>query len=177
MEFTIPFYNQQCLKIPNILDVHDLFNKGAYDRIICSTEGPMGMVSLFLKNAYTVPAYFYVHTDWMMFVKKVLNFDSGSLNRFRRVLRLFYSGFDKLFVLNSSQQKWFSGTKMAFASSNVILTAHWVEDYFNKRESNKVNLFGLSEDQPVVLFSGRVSYEKGVMELPYIMHPFLLLHS
>ncbi len=169
MEFTIPFYNQQCLKIPNILDVHDLFNRGAYDRIICSTEGPMGMVSLFLKNAYTVPAYFYVHTDWMMFVKKVLNFDSGSLNRFRRVLRLFYSGFDKLFVLNSSQQKWFSGTKMAFASSKVILTAHWVEDYFNKRESNKVNLFGLSEDQPVVLFSGRVSYEKGVMELPYIM--------
>lgn len=170
MDFAIPFYNQQRIRIPNILEVFELFNKGAYDRIICSTEGPMGMISLFLKHAYTIPAYFYVHTDWMMFVKKVLNFDNSSLNQFRRLLRLFYSGFDKLYVLNSSHQKWFSGNKMAFQSSSVMLTAHWVEDNFNKRKSDKYNLFGLSEDTPVVLFSGRVSYEKGVLELPYIMH-------
>lgn len=170
IDFAIPFYNQQRLRIPNILEVHDLFNRGAYDRIMCSTEGPMGLISLFLKHAYTVPAYFYVHTDWMMFSRKVLNFDNSSLNRFRRLLRLYYNGFDKLFVLNSSQQKWFSGSKMAFESSRVNLTAHWVEDYFKTSQSDKPNLFGLAEDHPVVLFSGRVSHEKGVMELPYIMH-------
>ena len=64
----------------------------------------MGLISLFLKKAYTVPAYFFVHTDWMMFARQVLNFDHHSRGRLRRLLRAFYQGFDGLFVLNKDQR-------------------------------------------------------------------------
>lgn len=104
-EFTFPFYEHQPMRIPNILDIHKLFKENEYSRIICSTEGPMGLISLFLKKAYSVPAYFFVHTDWMMFARQVLNFDHHNRSRLRRILRAYYRGFDGLFVLNTDQRR------------------------------------------------------------------------
>jgi len=165
-EATLPFYPDQPVRIPNVLDIHRIFREGKYDRVICSTEGPMGLASLFLKKAYTVPAFFYVHTDWMMFARKVLNFDHNNRSRFRRILRAYYRAFDRLFVLNSDQRKWFMGRDMGFSESQVRLTAHWAEDSFTPKNVKKEELFGVGQDQPVLLFAGRISNEKGVMELP-----------
>jgi len=165
-EFSIPFYEEQPVRIPNIMDIHRIFKEGEYDRVVCSTEGPMGLAALYLKQAYTVPAYFYVHTDWMMFARKVLNFDEHNRSRLRRILRAFYRGFDGIFVLNTDQHKWFTGSKMGFDTSKVFLTAHWAEGNFVPVKSKKSEVFGCSENDPVLLFAGRVSEEKGVMELP-----------
>ena len=165
-EFSIPFYEEQPVRIPNIMDIHRIFKEGEYDRIVCSTEGPMGAVAIYLKQAYTVPAYFYVHTDWMMFAKKVLNFDEHNRSRLRRLLRAFYRGFDGIFVLNTDQYKWFTGSKMGFDASKVFLTAHWAEGDFTPKKVNKTDIFGCNENDPVILFAGRLSEEKGVMELP-----------
>lgn len=104
-KFTLPFYEQQPFRVPNALDVHTIFRDREYDRLICSTEGPMGMLALYLKSAYSVPAYFYVHTDWMMFGRKVLELDSHNLSRLRRLLRAFYRGFDALFVFKHGSAK------------------------------------------------------------------------
>ncbi len=168
-EFELPFYKEQPIRIPNFLQIHKLFKEGEYDRLICSTEGVMGLATLYLKYAYTVKAYFYVHTDWMMFAEKVLNFDQQSKNRMRRIIRAFYKGFDGLFVLNSDQQKWLTRSEMGFKKENVFLTAHWAEEMFKPEKSSKAKLFGVHKDAPVVLFTGRISHEKGVMELPGIM--------
>jgi glycosyltransferase involved in cell wall biosynthesis len=169
-EFKLPFYEQQPVRIPNILEIHRIFKEGEYNRVICSTEGAMGLIALYLKNAYTVPAHFYVHTDWMMFADKVLNFDELNKNRLRRLLRAFYRGFDSLFVLNTDQRKWLISSTMGFDPSRVILTAHWADKQFKPVTVDKKRLFGLDENCPVLLFAGRLSDEKGVMELPSIIH-------
>jgi glycosyltransferase involved in cell wall biosynthesis len=167
-EYEIPFYRQQTFKIPNFLEIHKLFQAGEYDRLICSTEGPLGLAGVYLKHAYSVPAYFYLHTDWIMFSRRVLEMESGNLSRLRRLLRLYYGNFDGLFVLNTDQAKWLTGRHMGFDPKNVFLTAHWAEKKFFRRSSTKAEMFDLPLTSTVILFAGRVSHEKGVMELPDI---------
>ncbi len=167
-EFNLPFYQNQPIRVPNMLDIHRVFLEGEYDRIMCSTEGPMGLVALYLKNAYNVPCYHYLHTDWITFSKKVFGFDPDNVSRVRRFLRAYYKKFDKLFVLNKDQQKWLKSKNMGFKPSNVLRTAHWVEDIFTPQKTNKTNAFGIDNHKPVLLYAGRVSKEKGVMELPEV---------
>jgi len=167
-EFTLPFYEQQPIRFPNFNEIHHLFLENEYDRVICSTEGIMGMVSLYLKNAYSVPAYFYMHTDWVMFSKKALNLDIHNQDRIRRLLRAFYTGFDHLFVLNTDHQKWLIGKEMEIDFKKVFLTAHWVDEKFYPRTSNKKEIFNLEEDDKVLLFTGRLSAEKGVFDVAEI---------
>lgn len=167
-EMTPPFYQNQNIRIPNMMEVHRVFHEGEYDRIICSTEGFMGMAGMYLKQAYSVPAHFFVHTDWMMFSRKVLNLDHHARSRVRRLLRAFYRQFDSLFVLNSDQRAWLTSPVMGFPSERVNLTAHWVEREFYPRTPDKQKYFGISDASPVLLFVGRVSEEKGVLELPEI---------
>ncbi len=168
-EFTLPFYEQQPVRIPNLLEIHKLFKEGEYNRIICSTEGPMGIAALYLKYAYSVPAHFYVHTDWMMFSDKVLHLEEQNKNRLRRLLRAFYRQFDGLFVLNKDQKKWLTGRDMGFDPMKVFLTAHWADDGFSPKTADKKRIFGITGSEPVILFAGRISDEKGVMEIPPIM--------
>ncbi|MFY0650841.1 MAG: glycosyltransferase [Cyclobacteriaceae bacterium] len=167
-EFKLPFYQNQPLRVPNLLDIHRVFLEGEYDRIMCSTEGPMGMVALYLKSAYNVPSYHYLHTDWITFSKKVLHFGPDNVSRMRRFLRAYYKKFDKLFVLNRDQQKWLKSRSMGFKASKVIRTAHWVEENFTPVASNKNECYSTLNGAPVVLYAGRLSKEKGVMELPEI---------
>ncbi|MGQ9844087.1 MAG: glycosyltransferase [Spirochaetota bacterium] len=169
-EFTLPFYEQQPLRIPDILEIHNIFKEGEYSKIIASTEGPMGLAALWLKYAYSVPAYFYVHTDWMMFAEQTLKLTNENLNNFRRLLRAFYKGFDGLFVLNNDHRKWLTGKDMGFNTSQVFLTAHWVEEIFKPNKTNKKQIFGVDEQIPVILFAGRLSEEKGVMDIPKVMN-------
>jgi len=168
-EFEIPVYKQQKIRVPNFFEIHRLFLAGEYDRIICSTEGPMGLAALYLKHSYSVPAHFYVHTDWMMFARKVLNFDRINLGRFRRLLRSYYGAFDKLLVLNKDQHKWFSSKAMNYPENKVHLTAHWADHVFERIEISKESAFGISFERPIVMFAGRLSKEKGVLELADVM--------
>lgn len=164
-EFDLPVYSPQPMRIPNFLEIHKIFQEGEYDSVMVSTEGPMGLAGLYLKYAFTVDAYFYLHTDWMMFAKKVLNFDRPSTSRLRRILRGFYQNFDGLFVLNKDQQKWLSTKQMNIKPEKVHLTAHWVEEEFVPQNITKKEAYGIENDEPVLLFAGRISKEKGVDEL------------
>ena len=166
--FTPPFYKDQPIRVPNVMEVHKQFREGEYDRILCSTEGPMGMISIYLKMAYSVPAYFFVHTDWITFAKSAFHFSDPAMNRLRRILRGFYKSYDGVLVLNKEQKKWFSGPDMEFRKTEVKLTSHWVDEKFKKSEATKKDMFGISNDKPVLLFVGRISDEKGVNELPFI---------
>jgi len=167
-EFSLPIYEEQPIRIPNFMELHKLFQEGGYDRITCSTEGIMGLAAIYLKSAFSVKAHFFVHTDWIVFVKKVLNIDHANQNRFRRLLRAYYKNFDSLFVLNTDQQKWFTGREMGFDNSRVNLTAHWAEDIFIRQRTDKAKVFNIKDNSPVLLYAGRISQEKGVLELPDI---------
>jgi glycosyltransferase involved in cell wall biosynthesis len=151
-----------------MMDIHRIFHEGEYDRIICSTEGFMGIAALYIKQAYSVPAHFFVHTDWMMFSRKVLHLDHHARSRVRRLLRVFYRQFDSLFVLNTDQRIWLTSSAMGFSPDKVHLTAHWVESEFYPRNPDRKKYFGIDDQTPLLLFVGRVSEEKGVLELPVI---------
>jgi len=84
-------------------------------------------MGLYLKHAYSVPASFFIHTDWVMFSQTVLNFDIHNRNRVRRFLRMYYGAFDRVFVLNEDQRKWFTGYEMNFPESKVCLAEQWDE--------------------------------------------------
>jgi len=167
-EIQTPLYPNQPIRIPNFLELHNLFHDKEYDRIVCSTEGIMGAMGLYLKHAYSVPAYFYIHTDWVMFSRKVLNFDKHNQSRIRRFLRTYYGAFDKIFVLNSDQKKWLTGREMNFDNDKVCLTAHWADSIFKPHQKSKKEVFDIDNHRPVLLYAGRVSKEKGVLELPNI---------
>lgn len=166
--FTIPFYQQQPFRLPNIADVHRIFLEGEYDRIITSTEGPMGMIALYLKHTYNIPAYFYLHSDWVAFGKDSLKLSRFALLRGEAISREIYSSFDAVFVLNSDQKNWLTARHMGFLDSEVFQTAHWADAGFKKVKTNREKIFGVSDHTPLLIFAGRVSEEKGVMELPVI---------
>jgi len=167
-EFNIPLYRQQPMRIPNFVNIQRIFRKRKYNRIICSTEGPMGFAALYLKALYSVKTFFFLHTDWMMFASQVMGMEEAGLNRLQRVMRLYYNRFDHIFVLNSDQQKWLTGTSMRFDPSRIFITAHWTENIFTNRDIDSVGFNVAEKKGPLVLFAGRISREKGVFELPGI---------
>jgi glycosyltransferase involved in cell wall biosynthesis len=170
VELPLPYYEHQPIRAFDIMELQRLFLSGAYDRVVCSTEGLMGLAALYLKNAFSVPAFFYVHTDWMDFARRTLKLDVHNTDRVRRLLRAFYHGFDGLFVLNSEQLEWFASDAMGVERGRLRQTAHWPDPRFAPRKPVRRDVLpGVREDERVLLFVGRVSDEKGVTELPALL--------
>src|ERR1039457_5157927 len=166
--FNIPFYRQQPLRLPDFIKIQRIFLRGKYTRVICSTEGPMGLAALYLKKLYSVKTYFFLHTDWMMFAKETMSMEEAGLNRLQRLMRIYYNRFDHIFVLNSDQQKWLTGDSMRFDPARILMTAHWADKIFSSRNDVKSEDLSSGTHRPVILFAGRISQEKGVFELPGI---------
>jgi hypothetical protein len=120
-EIAMPHDFNGYLRIPDILELHNLFHEKEYDRIVCSTEGVMGLAALYLKHAYSVPAFFHVHADWVMFCRKTLNFSKHNQNRVRRFLRTYYGAFDKVFTLNNDRKKGFTEHGMDFDNTGLTM--------------------------------------------------------
>ena len=167
-EFNIPLYRQQPMRIPNFLTIQRIFRKRKYDSVVCSTEGPMGFAALYLKKMYSVKTFFYLHTDWIMFARQVMGMEDTGIRRLQRAMRVYYKQFDHIFVLNTDQQKWLTGGSMRFDPSRVLLTAHWTEEIFTERRISPGEQDSDVKREPLILFAGRISREKGVFELPEI---------
>ncbi|MCI0654184.1 MAG: glycosyltransferase, partial [Methylococcaceae bacterium] len=168
--FTLPDFGEQEFRIPDLLEITRIFYQGGYDRVICSTEGPMALVALFIKHMFNVPSYFFMHTDWMEFIKDTTDLNEHERDRIRRLLRFFYKQFAGVFVLNNDHREWLTGHQMQLDKRKVFLTAH----HTAKRDSSiigveKSELFpGATASTPVLLFASRLSKEKGVFDLPEI---------
>ncbi|MDR2118005.1 MAG: hypothetical protein LBP25_00505 [Tannerellaceae bacterium] len=100
-EYSLPFGREYTCRFPDFIALHNLFLSGGYDRIVCSTEGVMGLAGLYLKHAYSVEALFCMHADRLAFARAELHLEGHNLNRFRRILRFFYRSFDRLAALTS----------------------------------------------------------------------------
>lgn len=175
---TLPFYQEQPLRLPDLMEAHRAFAEGGYDRVICSTEAPMGLVALYLRAAFHVPAYFYVHTDWLDFAKRTLGLNPQQLDRLRRLLRAFYSRFDGVFVLNTEQRDFLTSPAMGLKPERVHVTAHWVDAVYRPVTVAKSEVFAeaaqaagqtIKPQTKVLLFAGRLSFEKGLRDLPGIL--------
>jgi glycosyltransferase involved in cell wall biosynthesis len=168
-EFSFPFYRSQIIRLPDIFELVRRFRDGSYDRVVCSTEMLMGMMALYLKTSFSVPSYFYVHTDWLDFAQKTLKLEQRPTDRIRRFLRALYRTFDGILVLNSEHVEWLSGPSMGIPLERIFTTAHWADDIFRRLPGARSRVFpNLPEGARIVLYAGRISDEKGVMLLPEI---------
>jgi glycosyltransferase involved in cell wall biosynthesis len=86
------------------------------------------------------------------------------------MLRAFYRSFDGLLVLNREQREWLASDAMGIPPERLHATAHWVDPIFGPQPVLREELVpGLKKGEKVVLFAGRLSKEKGVLELPALM--------
>ncbi len=168
--FSLPEFGEQEFRIPDLLEVARIFYHGGYDRVVCSTEGPMALVSLFIKHMFNVPSYFFMHTDWIEFIKYTTDLNEHERDRIRRLLRFFYKQYAGVFVLNNDHREWLTGHQMQLENEKVFLTAH----YTAKRNPsifpvNKAELFPeANANTPVLLVASRLSKEKGIFDLAEI---------
>ena len=170
-QFSFPNFGEQPIRIPDVLEIARIFYRGGYDRVVCSTEGPMVLVAMFLKYMFNVPSFFFMHTDWLDFFKHTTNLDSHERDRIRRLMRALYHQFDGVFVLNSDHRKWLSSSQIGLSKKSVFLTAHHVERAARKPVTpiRKAELIpGATDSTPVLFTACRISKEKGVLELPEI---------
>jgi glycosyltransferase involved in cell wall biosynthesis len=171
MTFSVKEYSEQEFRIPDPLAIAAIFYRGGYDRIVCSTEGPMALVALFLKFMFNVPGYFFMHTDWIDFAKHMTDLDHHERDRIRRMLRALYRRFEGVFVLNSDHREWLTGREMQLDPSRVYLTAHHAQPrHPTARPIDKASLFpDATAATPIVFVACRLSREKGLFELPDIL--------
>jgi len=171
MTFTVSEYTDQEFRIPDPLEIARIFYRGGYDRVVCSTEGPMALVALFLKFMFNVPGYFFMHTDWMDFAKHTMDLDQHERDRIRRILRALYRQFEGVFVLNSDHRDWLTGSDMQLNADRVYLTAHHAQPrHPSARPVDKASLFpDATPDTPILFTACRLSREKGIFELPQIV--------
>lgn len=162
--FQFPLYKDQEIRIPNLMEIHEIFKNGNYDRVICSTEIMMGFIGLYLKKCFNIKAFFFVHTDWIEFATTTLGLSKEAINQLVRFSRTFYNSFDKLFVLNSDHKEWLSGKKMNIDKGKIDIFKHWVSDEFKPDLNKEFSLNGSKK----LLYVGRLSKEKGLLDLPYI---------
>lgn len=161
---------EQEFRIPDLMEVAKIFYDGGYDRVVCSTEGPMAAVALYLKHMFNVQTQFFMHTDWLDFLRENTELNAHQISQVRRTLRFFYQQFDGVFVLNEDHKAWLTGHEMELDKDSVFLTAHHAAvknpDILPLQKSD---LFAdADENTPVLFFSSRISKEKGVHELAFI---------
>lgn len=169
--FTLPDSGGQQIRVPDLMQIARIFYEGGYDRVVCSTEGPMVLVSLFLKHKFNVPSYFFMHTDWIEYIKCTTNATAHERDRIRRLLRLLYSQFDGIFVLNTDHREWLTGHEMQLQPEQVHLTAHAAPQTLpDVVPANKRELFAdATEQTPVLFIACRLSREKGLFDLPEVL--------
>ncbi len=167
---TLSEFGEQEIRIPDIMEIARIFYTGGYDRIVCSTEGPMAFAALFIKHMFNVPAYFFMHTDWLDFIHNTTDLNQHEIDRLRRILRFFYQQFAGVFVLNDDHRDWLTGHQMQLDEDKVLLTAHHTQARdISIIPVDKTTLFeDATKDTPVMLFASRISKEKGIFELPKI---------
>jgi glycosyltransferase involved in cell wall biosynthesis len=170
-DFTVHKFGEQEIRIPDLMAIAQIFYQGGYDRVICSTEGPMALVSLFLQQMFNVPCYFFMHTDWIDFLKHSTDLNQYELDRVRRLMRALYNRFDGIFVLNSDHQAWLSGHEMQLPQEKIFLTAHHTQARnFDIERLKKCDIVpGASQSTPILFIACRVSKEKGLFDLPDII--------
>lgn len=170
-EFDVQRYGEQQIRIPDIMEIARIFYAGGYDRIVCSTEGPMAVVSLFLQQMFNVPSFFFMHTDWIDFIKHTTDLNQYERDRVRRLMRALYNRYDGIFVLNQEHKAWLTGHEMLLNKDQVYLTAHHTQprDLQVQRVHKDVIIPGASDNTPVLFIACRISQEKGIFDLPKIV--------
>lgn len=115
-----PIKQMSKILLPVFLEAQRIFEQREYSQIICSSNGILGVLALYLKSAFSVPAAFVINDEYSLDFAKKLQLDAANEKRLIRLLRFYYSSFDKIITTNQESTKWINSKKMAIPSKKII---------------------------------------------------------
>jgi glycosyltransferase involved in cell wall biosynthesis len=105
-----------------------------------------------------------MHTDWLEYAEQRIQPSDAIHNRLRRMLRGFYQAFDGVITLNEEHQALLTSSEFELPEESVIRSAHWPAKAFTQAEA-----IPETSSRPLrVIYTGRLSPEKGVRDLPKV---------
>lgn len=134
-----------------------LFKKRKNITCIYGVGGPFSIFpSLILAKIFRKKCFGHIHADFL-FARR-----SGLLKVFYRRL---FNNLDRIFV--NSMDVEIDLLNIGVNKSKIIIIANWVDTQIFKLEAKKAarDALNFPEDKKILLFVGRLSYEKGVNEV------------
>lgn len=165
IELDNPVVKDKTIRVPDFLEVQNIFEANEYDRIVCASDGVMGLLAIYLKHAYSVEANLFMYNDTLSELTSILDIDYENKKRLLRLIRLYYKSFDRIIALNQQHKDWLTDKKMAISQKKVCLSSYFLNDYMERASVTKKEVFGFENDDKVILFSGQLNKHNGLFEL------------
>jgi hypothetical protein len=131
-----PLFEGSLIKVPDFLEVQKIFETNEYTKIICSSDSVMGLLALYLKTAFSVPASIIVGENKIAAIDTKHKTDESNRKMITRALRMFYNSFDNVILTNSELKDWICGRKMAIPDKKVLS----VSDNNSKQKSKNASI-------------------------------------
>lgn len=142
------------------------------DIIHCHTEFPVGKTAYRVARELGIPCVCTIHTMWVDFYKYYLPMaDLIPAKVVDTYMRRFYGKFSALIGVSSKARNYYKTDRMLPEKPSVVIPNSIDKEKFAGKklsEQERVEIrksFGLSDDDSLMLFVGRIGEEKRVMEL------------
>ncbi len=175
-EFTMPYYDKYCLKVPSILKSLEVIDRYQPDEIIISTPGPVGLLGLLAAKYLNVKCSGVYHTDFTLQANEIVSDDS--INQIiEQAMRWFYSAMDEVYVptneyISLLEQRGIERNKMRIFKRGID-TKLFAPD--PSARSTMMKRYNLPEGT-YLLFAGRISQDKNLDFLLQIQNKLLVRH-
>jgi 1,2-diacylglycerol 3-alpha-glucosyltransferase len=162
----------QFISLPKKKDVLKFIKSHNVDLIHCHTEFGVAYTGLYCAKKLHIPSICTTHTMWTDFYKYYLPFGKFISPRvISSIINSFYKKFDSLIGVSSKARNFFKLPKNIPNVPSVIVPNAIDESKFNQihltlKEKNEIRKsYGISPNDVVLLFLGRIAEEKRVFEL------------
>lgn len=162
----------QFISLPLLRPLLKFIKENNVDIIHCHTEFGIGRAAAFCAKTLHIPAICTTHTLWTDFYKYYIIGAKLIPSRvISKIMNRFYKKFDALIGVSSKARNYYKAPKMIPNMPSVIVPNAIDEKKFNQvhltqeeRKSIRAK-YGISDDDVVLLFLGRIAEEKRVFEL------------
>ena len=165
----MPFYADQPLSIPPLLDVLEWADRQQFDAVHVHTPGPMGLVGLAVAALLRVPVLATYHTDLPRYAADLTGGDHRLTAATEAYCRWFHGRADRTFARTKPYRAQLR--QMGLQDSRLATTPPGVDAVTFCPQRRDVNVWSdLGVRQPHrLLYAGRVSVEKN---LPFLTDAF-----
>jgi glycosyltransferase involved in cell wall biosynthesis len=169
----LPYYADQPLTIPPLVEVLERADRQQFDAIHVHTPGPMGLCGWLVAKMLRVPVLGTYHTDFPQYVQKLTG-DHRLTTATAGYMKWFYGQTDTIF--SRSKDYRVALRQLGFADEKLAMTLPGVDtEKFTPAARDPELWSRLGVTQPhKLLYAGRVSVEKN---LPFLVDTFKLLCS
>ena len=175
--FEMPEYPDLKLQYPSLLKMLDYCHEQGFNRIHSATPGPVGLAALAIARILDIPIHGTYHTALPQYVNHLTG-DSSMEKVMWKCLAWYYDQMDAVYVPsvatgNELAEKGIAKEKIRFYIRGVDAERF----HPSKRNGFFRNRFNLNEDKIKLLYVGRVSREKSLLNLVDILRRLVLIRK